>query len=187
MLLLASLSPNLQDRRPDSVCRLETKYDPGADTTTVKCDLIESVESQSRLTVQANASFRGKGEDAGKGEGGEKEFRDAMKFWFFLSSNRGGATRRTKPLFREATTLYLVMDSARLEIPVKDYRNDFYELVGSFSESARAEIGREDLRKLLKVRSLKGEWGGVEFKFSDASLASLKDFISRRISAVNDR
>jgi hypothetical protein len=175
LLLLATLSATPQDRQPASICRLETKYDPGADTTTVKCNLIESVESQSRLTVQANASFRG------------KEPNETTKFWLSLSSNRGRATRRTQPLFREVTTLRLLTDSARLEIPVKDYRNDFYELVGSFSESARAEIGHENLRKLIETKSLKGEWGGVEFKFSDAALSSLKDFISRRISAADIR
>jgi len=183
LLLLVTLSANPQDRQPASVCRLETKYDSGADTTTVKCDLIESVEFPTRLTVQANASFRGKGEGRGKEERGEKEPNEATKFWLFLSSNRGRATRRTQPLFREATTLYLVMDSARLEIPVEDYRNDFYELIRSFSESARAEIGSEDLRKLLNAKSLKGEWGGIEFKFSEAALASLKNFISRQVFA----
>ena len=179
LLLLATLSANLQDHQPADVRRLETKYDPGADTTTVKCDLIESVESPTKLTVQASASFRGKV--------GERESNEATKFWFFLSSNRNRATRRTQPLFREATTLYLVMDSARLEIPVKDYRSDFYELVGSFSESGRAEIGREGLRKLIEAESLKGEWGGVEFKFSEAALASLKDFISHQIFAGDVR
>jgi hypothetical protein len=179
LLLLATLSANQQDPQPANVYRLEAKYDPGSDTTTVKCDLIESVESPARLTVQAGASFRGKGV--------AKEPNEATKYWFFLSSNRGGATRRTQPLFREASTLSLVMDSERLEIPIEDYRNDFYELVGSFSESARAEIGREDLRKLLNAKSLNGEWGGVEFKFSGAALASLKDFISRRIITADVR
>ena len=179
LLLLATLSANPQDPRPDNVYHLETKYDPGSDTTTVKCDLIESVESPTRLTVRAGASFHGKG--------GAKRPNEAMKFWFFLSSNRGGATRHTQPLFREASTLSLVMDSERLDIPVENYHNDFYELVGSFSESARAEIGRGDLRKLLKAKSLNGEWGGVEFKFSDDALASLKGFISRRISAADVR
>ena len=179
LLLLATLSANPQDPQPANLYRLETKYDPGSDTTTVKCDLIESVESPTRLTVQAGASFRGKGV--------AKEPNEATKFWFFLSSNRGGATRRTQPLFREASTLSLVMDSERLDIPVEDYRNGFYELVGSLSESARAEIGREDLRKLLNAKSLNGEWGGVEFKFSGAALASLKEFISRRISAADVR
>ena len=179
LLLLATLSANPQDPQPANLYRLETKYDPGSDTTTVKCDLIESVEAPTRLTVQAGASFRGKG--------GAKEPNEATKFWFFLSSNRGGATRRTQPLFREASTLSLVMDSERLDIPVEDYRNGFYELVGSFSESARAEIGREGLRKLLNAKSLNGEWGGVEIKFSGAALASLKDFISRRISAADVR
>src|SRR5215831_18667672 len=147
LLLLATLSANPQDPQPANGYHLETKYDPGTDTTTVKCNLIESVESLTRLTVQASAYFRGKG--------GEKEPNEATKFRLFLSSNRGGATRRTQPLFREASTLRLVMDSARLDIPVEDYRSDFYELVGSFSESARAEIGREDLRKLLNAKSLK--------------------------------
>jgi hypothetical protein len=175
LLLLATLSVNLQDGKPAGACRLETKYDRFADMTTVQCDLVESGDSQARLTVQASASFRG------------KEPNETAKFWLSLSSNRGGATRRTKPLFREATTLYLSTDSTRLEIPVRYYGAAFYELVRSFSESARAEISREDLRKLLKVESLKGEWGGVEFEFSDAALASLKDFVSRQIFAANDR
>jgi hypothetical protein len=179
LLLLATLFADLQDPQPASGYRLETKYDSGADTTTVKCNLTESVEFQNRLTVQAGASFRGK---RGKGEPNE-----ATKFWLFLSSTRGGATRHTQPLFREASTLRLVTDSARLDIPIEDYRGDFYELVRSFSESARAEIGREDLRKLLDAQSLKGEWGGVEFKLSDAALAALKDFISRQIFASGVR
>jgi hypothetical protein len=179
LLLLATLSANSQ--APANVYRLETKYDHINDTTTVKCDLIESVGSSAKLTVQANASFRG------KGEGREKEPNDVAKFWLFLSSNRGRATRRTQPLFREATALYLVTDSARLETPVKDYRSDFYELVSSFSESARVEIGHEDLRKLIETKSLKGEWGGVEFKFSDDALASLKNFISRQVFAAQTR
>jgi len=179
LLFLAILYGDPQDPRPANIYRLETRYDPGADTTTVKCDLVESIESSARLTVQVGASFRGKG--------GEKAPNDATKFWFFLSSNRGGATRRTQPLFREASTLRLVTDSARLDIPVEYYRNDFYELVGSFSESARAEIRHEELRKLIEAKSLNGEWGSVEFKFSDAALASLKDFISRRIFAEGIR
>jgi len=175
LLLLATLSANLQDGQSAGACRLETKYDRFADITTVQCDLVESGDSPARLTVQANASFHG------------KDPNETAKFWLSLSSNRGGATRRTKPSFQEATTLYLSMDSTRLEIPVSDYGAAFYELVRSFSESARAEISREDLRKLLKAKSLKGEWGGVEFKFSDAALASLRDFVSRQIFATNDR
>jgi hypothetical protein len=37
----------------------------------------------------------------------------------------------------------------------------------------------EDLQKVLKTKSLAGKWGTVEFKFSDTSLASLKEFIAR--------
>src|SRR5215831_17766880 len=121
LLLLATLFADPQDPQPANVYRLETKYDPVADTTTVKCNLIELVEFPNRLTVQAGASFRGKG--------GEREPNEATKFWLFLSSTRGGATRHTQPLFREASMLRLVMDSVRLAIPVEDYHNDYYELV----------------------------------------------------------
>jgi hypothetical protein len=181
MLLLVILPALLQDRQPASVCSLETRYDPGADTTTVKCALVELGDSSAKLTVQANASFRGKGQDRVNGPDG------MAKFWLFLSSNRGKATRHTQPLFREATALYLLMDSTPLEIPVKDYHNVYFELVPSFAESARADISHEDLRKLLDAKSVKGRWGDVEFKFSDAALASLKDFISRQVFAESTR
>jgi len=55
------------------------------------------------------------------------------------------------------------------------------------AESARAEVGREDLRKLLAAESLEGKWGDIEFKLSEAALASLKDFISRQVFAASDR
>src|SRR5262249_12716145 len=139
LLLLVIIPALLQDRQPTSVCRLETKYDPGSDTTTVKCSVVELGDSPAKLTVQANASFRGK--EQGRGNDSD----EMPKFWLCLSSNRGGATRHTQPLFREATTLYLLMDSARLEIPVKDYHNVYFELVPSFAESARADISHEDL------------------------------------------
>src|SRR5262249_18327060 len=96
---------------------------------------------------------------------------------------KGGATRQTQPLFKEATTLFLMTESARLTIPIKDYRNEFFELNRLLAERARAEIGNEDLQKLLDARSLEGRWGGVEFKFSDTALASLKDFISHQVFA----
>lgn len=37
------------------------------------------------------------------------------------------------------------------------------------------------------VKVLAGKWGGVEFKFSDVALASLKDFISRQVFATDSR
>jgi len=181
LLLLVIIPALLQDRQPTSVCRLEAKYDPGADTTTVKCSLVELGDSPAKLTVQANVSFRGKEQDRVNGPD------EMAKFWFFLSSNRGKATRHTQPLFREATALYLLMDSTGLEIPVKEYHNAYFELVPSFAESARADISHEDLRKLLDSKSLGGRWGGVAFKFSDAALASLKDFISRQVFAEGIR
>jgi hypothetical protein len=182
LLLLAILLPLLQEQQPASVCRLATKYDSLADTTTIQCDdLVKFGEAPSGLSVRADASFRGKEQDQGK------EPAETSKFWLFLSSNRSGATRRTQPLFQEATTLYLLVDSARLEIAVKDYRHEFYELTSSFSESARAEIGHEGLRKLLAAKSLKGKWGSAEFRFSNDALASLKGFISSRVFAAHTR
>ncbi len=175
-LLLLAIFPALpQDHQPPRVDRIETKYDRLADTTTLQCNLIELGEGAPKLTVQANASFRG------------KEPNGTAIFWLGLASYKGGATRRTQRSFKEAATLYLTMDSARMEVPVKDYRNDFYELNHLLAESARAEINREDLRKLLDAQSIEGKWGDVEFKLSEAALASLKDFISRQVFAASDR
>jgi hypothetical protein len=175
-LLLLSVFPALpQEYQTTRVGQVEAKYDRLADTTTVQCDLIELGAGAPKLTVQANVSFRG------------KEPNGDTIFWLGLASYKGGATRRTQRSFKEATTLHLTMDSARLEVPVKDYRNDFYELNHLLAESARGEISREDLRKLLEARSLEGKWGGVEFKFSEDALALLKDFISRRVFAASDR
>ncbi len=175
LILLGILPAGSQDQRPAGACRLETKYDGSVDTTTVHCDLYESAGEQGRLVVRANASFRGKEPDG------------TAKFWLGLASFRGGATRRTQRLFQEAATLHLSLDSDRLEIPVIDYRNDFYELNRLLAESARAEIGRDDLRKLLEAGSLEGRWGGAGFKLSDAAHASLKDFITHQVFAVNNR
>src|SRR5262245_30144664 len=157
LLLLAVLSV-LQDQQPGSVCRLETKYDALADTTTVMCyDLVKFGEAPSGLSVRADALFHGKEGDRGK------ESDEIARFWLVLSSDRSGSTRHTPPLFEGVKTLYLSVDSTRLEIPVEDYRHDFFDLTRFCSESVRAEIGPDDLRKLLEARSLKGEWGGVEF------------------------
>jgi hypothetical protein len=175
-LLLLSFFPALsQDFQPTRVGQVEAKYDRSADTTTLQCNLVELGEGAPKLTVQANASFRG------------KEPNESAIFWLGLASYKGGATRRAQRVFKDATTLYLTMDSARLEVPVKDYRNDFYELNHLLAESARAEISRDDLRRLLAAESLEGKWGDVEFKLSDAALASLKDFISRKVFAASDR
>jgi hypothetical protein len=90
-------------------------------------------------------------------------------------------------VFKEATMVSLIVDSARLEVPVKDYSNDFFELNRLLAERARAEISREDLQKLLDAESLEGNWGGVGFKFSNAALTSLKSFISRQVLAAPSR
>ena len=172
---IATFSALPQDHQSTHVSRVEAKYDRLADMTTVQCDLVELGQGAPRLTVRANASFRG------------RKPNETAIFWLGLASYKSGSSRHTRRSFEEATILYLTMDSARLEVPVKDYRNDFYELNRLLAESARAEISREDLRKLLEARSLEGKWGSVEFKLSDAALASLKDFISRQGFAANDR
>jgi len=158
-----------QDNESPHIGPIETKYDRQADTTTVHCKLVELGEGAPKLIVQANASFRG------------REPNETVKFWLGLASYKGGATRRTERSFENATTLYLTMDSERLELRVKDYHDDFYELNRLFAESARAEISREDLNKMLDARNLDGKWGDIEFKLSEAALASLKDFISRQV------
>jgi hypothetical protein len=164
-----------QDQEPFQVGRVKTKYDSVADTTVAQCGLVELGQGAPRLIVLANASFNG------------KEPKNYATFWLGLSSYKGGATRRTQRSFKEATTLYLTVDSTRLEIQVKDYRNDFYELNRLLAESARAEISREDLRKLLDATSVEGRWGEIEFKLSETALASLKDFISHEVIPVGDR
>jgi hypothetical protein len=175
-LLLLALFPALrQSNEPAPVCRIETKYDRSADTTTVQCDLVELGTGAPRLIVQANASFHG------------KEPNGTAKFWLGLSSYKGGATRSTQPLFKEVTMVSLMVDSARLELPVTDYGSDFFELNRLLAERARAEISREELQKLLDAKSLEGKWGDVEFKLSDAALASLKGFISRQVFVVDNR
>jgi hypothetical protein len=164
-----------QNSQPKGVGQIESRYDRDADMTTVQCDLLELGKGAPRLVVQANASFRG------------KEPNETAIFWLSLSSYRGSATRRTKPLFKETKTVLLYVDSDRIEVPAKDYRNDFYELNRLFAEQAHAELGRESLKKLLDAQKLEGKWGEVEFKFSGDSLASLKEFISRQVFAGNGR
>jgi hypothetical protein len=157
-----------QDHPPAPVCRPEIKYDRSTNITTVQCDLIEEVGDTGRLIVSAGAAFQG------------KEPQEPAQFWLELASYRGKATRRTPAQFKEARTLYLTLDSARLEVPVNNYHNELFELNRLLAERARAEIGREDLQKLVNARQLEGKWGVVEFKFSVAALNSLKDFISRQ-------
>jgi hypothetical protein len=174
LLFLAIITPYIQDR-PGSVCRLETRYDNSTDTTTVRCDLVELRDAPARLTIQAVASYRG------------KESNETVKFWLDLSRFISGATINTKSVFQEVKAISLLSDKIRLEIPVSDYHNDFFELNRLLAESAEAEIGREDLRKLLDSNSLKAKWGDVEIEFSDIHLKSLKTFISRQVFLAETR
>src|SRR5574341_1620401 len=96
LFLLTTLPAIAQDGQPAKVCRVEAQYDRYADVTTVQCDLIEMGKGAPRLSVQANASYYG------------KEPNDTAKFWFGLSSFKGGATRRTEPAFKEATMVSLI-------------------------------------------------------------------------------
>lgn len=173
LLLLVIIHPLRQDPQPARLLRLETKYDRSADQTTVQCDLLEHIASPGRLMVQACASYRGKNPN------------ETSKFRLDLAFYQGRAARRTPPIFREAKTLYLLIDSARREVPVIDYRSEFFELNRLLTEQAHAEIKREDLRKLLDAKQLSGKWGDVEFNLSNAELAGLKDFINRQVFPAN--
>ncbi len=175
LLLSAILPVFVIAQSPAKTCRTETKYDHETDTTVVQCDLIESVVSPVRLMIRAGASFHGKRPN------------DDAKFWLGLAAYKGGANNRFSPLFREANTLSLLVDSTWLEVPVQGYGNDFYELNRLMVEQARAEISREDLQKLLEAQSIKGKWGNAEFKLPEAALVSLKHFINRQVFGVQPR
>ncbi len=175
LLLLTTQSAFAQNEPEAGLCRAETKYDRAADTTTVGCDLFESYKDHLRLFVRINVSFQG------------KEANETAKFSLALSSYKGDATRRTLPLFKDTATLALSADPAQLELPINDYHRDFFEMNRMLAERARAELGREDLRKLLDARSLAGKWGGAEFRFSGAALAALKEFISRQAITADGR
>src|SRR5215475_14012786 len=52
LLLLVIVPALAQDQKPASIGRVETRYDRLADTTTVKCDLIELGKGAPRLIIQ---------------------------------------------------------------------------------------------------------------------------------------
>lgn len=54
----------------------------------------------------------------------------------------GFQARASYRLAKEATIFYLSVNSARLELPVKDYRNTFYELNRLLAEQARRDQPR---------------------------------------------
>jgi hypothetical protein len=168
LVLLVMYPASAQDRsHPPGGCRLESKYDEMADTTTVKCmDLVKWGEAPSRLTIHAAASFTG------------REPNQSVRLWLLLSSNRSGSTREAPLLFKEAATIHLAFDSDQLDIPVTDFVTDFFELTHLRAESAHATISLEDLQRLLKAKSVAGRWGAVDFRFSDSELACLKNFIA---------
>jgi hypothetical protein len=175
LILLLIFPALLYAQQSAAVRHLETRYDRIADTTTVTRDLIQSIEATGRLIVRASASFQG------------KEPKETARFWLDLAWCKGGATRRTQPAFMQAVSISLFVDSAQLDVPVKDYGNDFFEVNHLLAEQARAEISPEDSQKLLNTKHLTGKWGGAEFKFSDAALAALKDFISGHVFAASMR
>ncbi len=173
LLLLVMYPAYAQDRsHPSTGCRLESKYDQMADTTTVKCmDLVKWGEAPARLTIHAAASFTG------------REPNQSVRLWLILSSNRSGSTREAPLLFKEATTIHLALDSTQLEIPVTDFSTDFFELTHLRTESAHAMICLEDLQRLLKAKSVAGRWGAVDFKVSDGAFPCLKSFIAHEAIA----
>lgn len=175
LLLLTTQCVMAQNESEASLCRLETKYDRATDTTTVGCDLFESYKDRLRFQVRINVSFQG------------KEANETAKFSLALSSYKGDATRKTLPLFKDAVTLALSADPAQFELPISGYQKDFFEMNRMLAELARAELGREDLRRLLAAQSLAGKWGGAEFKLSGAALKALKEFISHQAFTTDGR
>lgn len=176
-LLILTVLPVLgQNVSPARACRMASYYDRLADATTIQCDdLIPRGEAPAGLSVGINHSYRGKSPN------------ETAKFRFHLSSNRGGVTRRTPPLFQGTETLYLRSDSASLELSIKNYNNTFFELIRSSAESAQAEIRAEDVRTVLAAQRLEGRWGTASFKFSDRALAALKEFILQRTVSEDGR
>jgi hypothetical protein len=173
LLLLTTPSVFAQNEPEAGLCRAEAKYDRAAGTTTIECDLFESYKDHLRLIVRASVSFQG------------KEPNETAKFWLVLSSYKGGATRRTLPSFENVATLTLSVNAAQLELPIRDYRKDFFEMNRMLAEQARAELSREDLRKLLDAKSLVGKGGAAEFRFSGAALAALKEFITGKFFTID--
>jgi len=172
---LAVLPAAAYAQTPGSVCRREAKYDPAANLTTVECALLETFTPPIRLMLTANAAYQG------------KQPNETAKFYFNLSAFRGDSNRRTPPLFKEATTLSLSLETTRLEIPVTGFHTEFFEMNRLFAEKAQASLDRETLRKLLEAKTLAGKWGKTEFKLSDASLLALKRFISDQIFSEGER
>src|SRR5262249_18498162 len=94
ILLVSTIFPvSPQQPQPASDYRLETRYDRYTDTTTVQCNnLVKWGEAPMGLSVQAIVSYHGKERNRAN-EGSEM-----VNFWFFLSSNKGGATLHTRPV-----------------------------------------------------------------------------------------
>ncbi|MDX2033615.1 MAG: hypothetical protein SF339_23265 [Blastocatellia bacterium] len=169
-MALPVLGQNGQNGLPARACRMASHYDRLADATTIHCDdLIPRGEAPAGLSVGINHSYRGKSPN------------ETAKFRLHLSSNRGGVTRHSPPLFQGNETLYLIADSSTLELTVKDYNNTFFELIRSTAEEAQAEIRPEDLQTVLAAQRLEGRWGAASFTFSPKALATLKEFIARRL------
>lgn len=173
LILLASLPALAQGRPSSGICQYEIFYDRSADETLVQCEnLIPLGEAPAGMTVHLSASFHG------------KEPNETAKFWFALCSNKSVPTRHTPPAFRGVTTIKLSLDAGEIDIPIKDYKSEYYELIRSHAETARAEVEAPNLQKLLDAKTLRGTWGMVEFKFSSAALASLKKFLMRHVLVV---
>ena len=176
LTLCLAVSPMAaQAQESKDTCQREAKYDPAANLTTVECALLETFTPPVRLMLTANAAYQG------------KQPNETAKFHFNLSAFRGDSNRRTPPLFKEAATLSLSLETLRLEIPVTGFHTDFFEMNRLFAEKAQASLDREALRKLLEAKTLAGKWGKTEFKLADVSFQALKRFITDQIFSEGER
>ena len=175
MFCLVVLPLAASARKLGDAYQREARYDPETNVTTVECSLHEVFKPPIRLMLTANASYQG------------KQPNETAKFYFNLSAFRGDSNRRTPPLFREATSLSLSLETTHLEIPVTGFHTNFFEMNRLLAEQAQANLDRGALRTLLEAKSLTGKWGNTEFKLSDDSLLALKKFISDQIFSFGEQ
>ena len=147
-----------------------SRYDRASDTTTARIELLNDDSAQVNLTIQGSAVFRG------------NEPNEDGQFYFVVTATRGHITRKTPPLFTAQESLRLTLGATPLDAPLTDYNKEFYEMIQRGSETARAEIKRADLPKLLATKQLTGQCGAIQFKLSEAAVAALKDFVTHQVA-----
>jgi hypothetical protein len=166
LALVMFLTP-MSAQQSSATFPIETRYDRTTDTTTRLChNLVRWGEAPAGVTFEAYVSFHG------------RQANDTAQCGFLLFSNRSRKAKEPQFLFKTAQSLILKSDDLQIELPVKNYHSEYFELINSAAESAGAELSHKDLPRLLAARNLVGKWGNVEFRLSEASLNALRRFLS---------